>query len=33
LLQYIATLGQITHFNEVIPSANDIFIETVNKNN
>jgi ABC-2 type transport system ATP-binding protein len=33
LLQYISTLGQITHFNEVIPSANDIFIETVNKNN
>jgi len=33
LLQYLATLGNITHFNEVIPSANDIFIETVSKNN
>ncbi len=33
LLQYLASLGQITHFNEVIPTANDIFIETVNKNN
>lgn len=33
LLQYLASLGQITHFNEVIPSANDIFIQTVNENN
>ncbi len=33
LLQYLASLGQVTHFNEVIPTVNDIFIETVNKNN
>ncbi|EDM44870.1 ABC transporter, ATP-binding protein [unidentified eubacterium SCB49] len=33
LLHYLSSLGQITHFNEVIPSVNDIFIETINKNN
>lgn len=32
LVSYLTTKGQLTHFVEVIPSANDIFIETVNKN-
>jgi len=32
LVNYLTTLGQLTHFSEVIPSANDIFIETVNNN-
>jgi len=29
LVQYLNSKGQLTHFVEVIPSANDIFIETV----
>lgn len=29
LVGYLATQGQLTHFVEVVPSANDIFIETV----
>ena len=29
LIKRISTLGTINHFNETIPSANDIFIETV----
>lgn len=33
LLNYLTTKGQITHFVEVVPSANDIFIQTVNNNN
>ena len=33
LLSYLATQGQVTHFVEVVPSANDIFIQTVNDNN
>lgn len=32
LVQYLVTHGKLTHFVEVIPSANDIFIETVQKN-
>ncbi|WP_432413023.1 ABC transporter ATP-binding protein [Rasiella sp. SM2506] len=32
LVQYLNSQGQLTHFVEVIPSANDIFIETVNNN-
>lgn len=32
LLSYLTTMGQVTHFTEVIPSANDIFIKTVNDN-
>jgi ABC-2 type transport system ATP-binding protein len=29
LVSYLTSLGQLTHFSEVIPSANDIFIETI----
>ncbi len=32
LINYLASKGQVTHFVEVIPSASDIFIETVNNN-
>jgi ABC-2 type transport system ATP-binding protein len=32
LVSYLTSKGQLTHFVEVIPSANDIFIETVQKN-
>ncbi|MBW2936506.1 ATP-binding cassette domain-containing protein [Aureisphaera sp. CAU 1614] len=32
LLTYLSTLGQVTHFVEVIPSANDIFIQSVKNN-
>ena len=32
LVSYLTTKGQLNHFVEVIPSANDIFIETVQKN-
>lgn len=32
LVGYLTTQGQLTHFVEVVPSANDIFIETVQKN-
>lgn len=32
LINYLATQGQLTHFVEVIPSASDIFIETIQKN-
>lgn len=32
LVQYLVSQGRLTHFVEVIPSANDIFIETVQKN-
>ncbi|MGK0385665.1 MAG: ABC-2 type transport system ATP-binding protein, partial [Patiriisocius sp.] len=32
LVSYLTTQGQLNHFVEVIPSANDIFIETVQKN-
>lgn len=32
LVNYLTTKGQLNHFVEVIPSANDIFIETVNNN-
>ncbi|WGK63765.1 ABC transporter ATP-binding protein [Croceiramulus getboli] len=32
LLQYLTGKGQVTHFVELIPSVNDIFIQTVNAN-
>ena len=32
LISYLTNLGIVTHFVEVIPSANDIFIETVSRN-
>lgn len=32
LLSYLTTKGEVSHFVEVIPSANDIFIQTVNDN-
>ena len=32
LVQFLTTKGSLTHFVEVVPSANDIFIETVSKN-
>ncbi len=32
LVSYLTTLGQLTHFEEVIPSVSDIFIETVKNN-
>lgn len=32
LLSYLTGLGAVTHFVEVIPSANDIFIQTVQNN-
>ena len=32
LISYLNKEGFITHFNEVIPSASDIFIQTVNQN-
>jgi len=32
LVNYLTSLGQLTHFMEVIPTANDIFIETVKNN-
>lgn len=31
LFQELQSYGQVTHFNEVIPSVNDIFIQTVNQ--
>ena len=32
LIQYLNSKSSITHYKEVIPSASDIFIQTVNKN-
>ena len=32
LLQYLTTQGQVSHFVELIPSANDIFIQTIKNN-
>lgn len=32
LINYLSTLGQVTHFVEVVPSANDIFIQSVKNN-
>ena len=29
LIQYLSTKGQLTHFVELVPSANDIFIQTI----
>jgi len=31
LLRQLQSYGQVTHFTEVIPSVNDIFIQTVNE--
>lgn len=31
-IQYLTSLGQLTHFVEVIPSASEIFIQTIQKN-
>jgi ABC-2 type transport system ATP-binding protein len=31
LVNFLTTQGQLTHFKEVIPTANDIFIETITK--
>jgi ABC-2 type transport system ATP-binding protein len=33
LLSFLTSSGQVQHFVELIPSANDIFIQAVNKNN
>src|SRR5690606_27890977 len=33
LLSYLTTKGEVTHFVELIPSANDIFIQAVKNNN
>ncbi|SDS22270.1 ABC-2 type transport system ATP-binding protein [Polaribacter sp. KT25b] len=33
LLSFLTNSGQVQHFVELIPSANDIFIQAVNKNN
>ena len=32
LINYVTSLGQLTHFTEVVPTANDIFIQTVKNN-
>ena len=32
LIQYLLTQGEITHFSEIIPSVNDIFIQMVKDN-
>ena len=32
LLSYLTTKGEVSHFVEVIPSANDIFIQAVKNN-
>ncbi|TDQ24002.1 ABC transporter ATP-binding protein [Tenacibaculum caenipelagi] len=32
LLSYLTTQGEVQHFVELVPSANDIFIQAVNKN-
>jgi ABC-2 type transport system ATP-binding protein len=32
LLNFLTTRGQVQHFVEVIPSANDIFIQAIQKN-
>ena len=32
LLSYLSSQGQVQHFVEVVPNANDIFIQAVNKN-
>ena len=31
-VSYLTSLGQLTHFVEVVPSVSDIFIETIKKN-
>ena len=33
LLSYLTSQGQVHHFVELVPDANDIFIQAVNKNN
>jgi len=32
LIRYLNSKASITHYKEVIPSVNDIFIQTVNQN-
>jgi ABC-2 type transport system ATP-binding protein len=32
LLTYLTSIGQVNHFNELIPTASDIFIQTVKNN-
>jgi ABC-2 type transport system ATP-binding protein len=32
LIRFVTSLGQLTHFREVVPTANDIFIQTVKNN-
>jgi ABC-2 type transport system ATP-binding protein len=32
LVSYLTSKGTLNHFVEVIPTANDIFIETIQKN-
>jgi len=32
LLSYLTQIGQVTHFVEVVPTANDIFIQTIKSN-
>jgi len=32
LIQFATSIGQLTHFTEVVPTANDIFIQTVKNN-
>ena len=33
LIQYLSSKAQVNHFVEIIPNANDIFIQAVKKNN
>jgi len=32
LLSFLTSQGQVQHFVELVPDANDIFIQAVNKN-
>ena len=32
LVTYLTSIGQLSHFEELIPSVNDIFIETIQNN-
>ena len=32
LIRFVTSIGQLTHFTEVVPTANDIFIQTVQNN-
>ena len=33
LLSFLTNRGEVQHFVEIIPNANDIFIQAINKNN